>query len=134
MPPRFVGGLRGWSRVSNTVLLVESDPKRAKMLREALQPSGCQVHTVPDGLEALRWLRTSMPQLILVEQNASWVDGFRICRLVKFHKKRQHIPVVLMTRVASDEGRRLAETVKADAYVEDKAGIEAVVRAAKQWV
>lgn len=117
-----------------TVLLVESDLKVAKKLKEALEPLGCQVQTVESGLEALRWLRASIPQLVLVEQSASWVDGFRICRLVKFSKRQQHVPVVLMTPRASEENRRLAQEVKADGYVEKGAAGQAVVQLAKRLI
>lgn len=110
------------------VLIVESDLAYAERLRIALQRQGIPVHTVTDGLEALRWLRTTSPHLILVDQSAFWIDAFHLCRLTKFHKRQGKIPVLIMSRVVDDEHRRLASEVKADGYIEKKRDAEAVVQ------
>lgn len=83
-------------------------------------------------MEALRWLRTAQPPLILVDQAAAWVDGFRLCRLVKFHRRMRQIPVLIMTAVPDEDHRRLAEAVGADAYVEKQENLQAVLEAVRQ--
>lgn len=85
-----------------------------------------------DGLEALRWLRTNRPALILADQGSAWIDGFRICRLVKFHKKMQQIPVLIMTTTPDEEHRKLAEAVRADGYIEKGRNPQAVAQAVKR--
>lgn len=111
------------------VLIVESELVYAERLRIALQKQGIPVHTVTDGLEALRWLRTTTPQLILADQSAFWIDAFHLCRLTKFHKRQGKIPILIMSAVVDDEHRRLAEEVKADGYIEKKRDAETVVQA-----
>ncbi len=102
------------------ILIVESDLGLAERLRRSLQDAGHEAHAVADGLEALRWLRGATPELILMDQSAPWMDGFRVCRLIKFHRKRQQIPVFLMTLVADQEHHELARMVGSDGYIEIK--------------
>lgn len=106
----------------------------AQRLLAAIRELGVPARTVADGLEALRWLRTNRPALILADQSAPWIDGFRICRLVKFHKKMQQIPVLIMTTAADEEHRRLAELVRADGYVVKELNPQAVVQAVRGLV
>jgi CheY-like chemotaxis protein len=114
-----------------TVLIVESDFNLARRLRESIERLGVQALTVGDGLEALRWLRGSRPQLILADQAAPWVDGFRICRLTKFHKKTQEIPVFILTAVKDEDHLRLARQVRADGYLEKK-DLQPVIQKVRQ--
>jgi len=115
------------------ILIVESDFSYVQRLRDAIRRQrGVEVHLASDGLEALRWLRDSSPELILVDQAASWIDGFRLCRLIKFHKGKQQIPVLLMTMVADEDHRRLAEAVKADGYLEKKGDLGPLLQRVKQ--
>ena len=113
------------------VLIVESDLNLSRRLRELIEPLGVPVQIVADGLEALRWLRRSRPRLILVDQAAPWVDGFRICRLTKFHKKTQEIPVLILTAVMDQDHLRLTQEVRADGYLEKK-DLQPVVEKVRQ--
>ncbi len=114
------------------VLIVESDFAYAEKLRWALQRLSIPVHTVTDGLEALRWLRASAPQVILAEQSASWVDAFHLCRLTKFHKRYAHMRFMILALEPDEEHRRLADAVNADAYLGKTGEIDAVIQTVKK--
>lgn len=113
------------------VLIVESDLTLNERLKTAIRGLGQEVVSVTDGLEALKRLRDASPDLLLVDQSAAWIDGFRVCRLVKFHAKRRRIPVFIVTMTADDESRRLAQSVGADAYLDVK-DLPSLVQQAQQ--
>ena len=116
------------------VLIVEGDKRYAQNLADQIKDLGHPSQVVPNGLEGMKWLRSSQADLILVDQSASWVDGFRFCRLVKFHRKYQQIPVVILATVLDEEHRRLADTVKADGYVEKRKDPMLVIQWIKQFL
>ena len=45
------------------------------------------------------------------------MDGFKICRMLKFDKSFKHIPVIILTSMAGDYGEDLAREVGADAFM-----------------
>ncbi|MBI3333429.1 MAG: response regulator [Candidatus Omnitrophica bacterium] len=116
------------------ILIVEGDLSYGQRLRDSIHQLGEEVHLVLDGLEALRWLRNFLPKLIVVDQTAPWIDGFRLCRLIKFHKRQQQVPVLLMGMVTDEEHRRLANAVKADGYVEKQEDLGPVMQWVRGWL
>lgn len=116
------------------VLIVEGDKRYAQRLADQLQELGHPAHIAANGLEAMRWLRSNMPSLVLVDQSASWVDGFRVCRLIKFHRKLSPVPVVILATVMDEEHRQLADAVKADGFIEKKKEPLLVVQWIKQFL
>jgi len=45
------------------------------------------------------------------------MDGYKVCRLLKFDEKYRHIPIILFTARAREQDKQLGEDVGADAYV-----------------
>jgi len=45
------------------------------------------------------------------------LDGYRICRLLKFDAEYEHIPIIVVTARTLEEDRDMALEVGADAYL-----------------
>ena len=45
------------------------------------------------------------------------IDGYKVCRMLKFDKKYKKIPVIILTARAQDSDMKLGEEVGADAYL-----------------
>lgn len=102
---------------SKRLLLVEDDQELRLALQLRFESSGFQVLTASDGLEALRRAREERPHLIILDLMLPHLNGFEVCRLLKFDQKFQHIPIVLFTARCRSEDVAMGREVGADAYV-----------------
>ena len=108
------------------VLLVEDDPGDVLMTREAFEEHkiGNRLHVVPDGVEALAYLRREepyphavRPDLILLDLNLPRRDGRQVLQDIKNDESLRHIPVVVLTTSQLDEDILRSYQLHANAYV-----------------
>ncbi|HJQ42263.1 MAG TPA: response regulator [Jatrophihabitantaceae bacterium] len=88
------------------VLLVEDDAADVVLAREALRAGGLntQLDVVPDGVEALAYLRrengyrnATRPDLILLDLNLPRMSGHEVLAEVKADESLRRIPVVVLS-------------------------------------
>ncbi len=99
------------------VLIVDDEPFIVETVRFALEQAGYACLLAYDGEEAMRIARAQNPGLILLDIMLPKLNGFQICRLLKFDEKYRHIPIVMLTARAQERDRLLGTETGADAYV-----------------
>jgi CheY-like chemotaxis protein len=108
------------------VLLVEDDQGDVLMTREAFEHYKIRnvLHVVPDGEEALRFLRRQgeyadapRPGLILLDLNMPRVDGRQVLAEIKSDPQLSTIPVVVLTTSEAEEDILRSYELHANAYV-----------------
>lgn len=99
------------------ILLIEDDADIAKTTTVFLESEGFKVITVVDGIEGLDKARTENPDLIILDIMLPSLDGYKICRMLKFDKNYKHIPIILFSALAQDLDKRLGKEVGADAFI-----------------
>jgi CheY-like chemotaxis protein len=84
------------------VLVVESDVRVGRSLRELLEKDGYHVVNVEEARQALEIIQTETPHVILAAAEAEGGDisGHDLCAVVKATPRLQHIPVILVTTSA----------------------------------
>jgi signal transduction histidine kinase/DNA-binding response OmpR family regulator len=84
-------------------LLVEDDPQTVELTRRALEKHGWFVTTAQHGQEAIDFLQSISPNIILLDLMMPEMDGFEfICEINK-HPTWQHIPIVVLTAMDLSE-------------------------------
>lgn len=95
------------------------------VIRRVLQECGLDehVHVASDGQEALLYLRNlardlSSPglALVLLDLNVPKINGIDLLRQVRASPRSNSTPVIIITSSVSQEDRRAAESLGADAY------------------
>jgi len=99
------------------ILIIEDVPEIALALQIRLEKAGYVVITASDGEEGLRKTREEKPDLIILDLMLPKMDGYRVCRLIKFDKELEHIPVVILTVRDQERDKTLGREVGADAYI-----------------
>lgn len=79
------------------ILAVDDSPTILEMIKAILVSGGYEVITAADGAEALETARAEMPDLILLDVMLLKLDGYRVCRLLKFDQKYKNIPIIMLT-------------------------------------
>jgi DNA-binding response OmpR family regulator len=82
-----------------------------------LQTQGYKIVIAKDGLEGLTAVRKSNPDIVITDIMLPGLDGHKICRMIKFDKNFNHIPVVVLTSRDLDEDEDLARKCGADAFI-----------------
>lgn len=94
------------------ILLIEDNPADARLTREALRDAKIhnRLHTVADGIEAMKFLRregdyaqSPRPDLVLLDLNLPKKSGREVLAEVKADPALRAIPVVVLTTSQSDE-------------------------------
>lgn len=99
------------------ILAVDDSPTIVEMIKAILVGAGYEVVTAVDGKEALEMARTSGAQLILLDVMLPKLDGYRVCRLLKFDQKYKHIPIVMLTAKAEEASMQVGMKTGADLYL-----------------
>ncbi len=92
------------------VTIVDDDRETRDMLELALRHKGFDVLQAANGLRLISTLCVDEPDVILMDVNMSWIDGFELCRAVHASEKFGRIPVVFVSArsSAADKKRGLA--------------------------
>ncbi|MBN1913963.1 MAG: response regulator [Candidatus Omnitrophica bacterium] len=103
--------------MAKKILIVDDEVNITKVLASRLNASGYDSAVAYDGQEALDKVEAEKPDLIILDLMLPKIEGYRVCRLLKFDKKYQHIPIIIFTARAQPYEKTMAESVGADAYI-----------------
>jgi CheY-like chemotaxis protein len=81
-------------------LLVEDDRDVATLFRHVLDMSGYRSESVYDGLEAMRRLSNSQPDVVLLDLQLPGMSGVDILQKMRADERMKTIPVVVITAYA----------------------------------
>ena len=79
------------------IAVVDDDREVREYLDEVLRRAGYEVALASNGLRLVSALQVDRPDLILLDVNMSWIDGFELCRALKKNPQWQAIPVVFVS-------------------------------------
>jgi len=82
---------------TRSILVVDDDEIMRSALKRILENEGYNVILAVDGLELSKILETTRLDLILLDVNLPWVDGYELCRLIKDHHSLRDVPLVLVS-------------------------------------
>ncbi len=99
------------------ILLVDDEPDIRLLVAARLNSMGYDTISAGDGQEGLNLARKESPDLILLDLMLPKLDGYKVCRMLKFDKAYEHIPVVIFSSKGSEADKQLAKEVGADGYM-----------------
>ena len=99
------------------ILVVDDEKQLVDLIKVRLETNDFEVLTAYDGQEGLARAKKENPDLIILDLMLPKMDGYKVCRMLKFDEKYRKIPIILFTAKAQEEDVKLGEEVGADAYV-----------------
>jgi DNA-binding response OmpR family regulator len=99
------------------ILLVDDEPNIQMIVSARLAALGFEVLIAQDGQEGLDLARRELPDAILLDLMLPKLDGYKVCRMLKFDKNFENIPVIIFSAKGSEADKKLAEQAGADAYM-----------------
>jgi two-component system, chemotaxis family, chemotaxis protein CheY len=84
-----------------TCLVVDDSRVIRKVARRIIEDLGFETAEAADGVEAMAWCRTAMPEAILLDWNMPVMDGLEFLKQLR-REPNGHVPVVVFCTVEND--------------------------------
>ncbi|MFA5097019.1 MAG: response regulator [Candidatus Margulisiibacteriota bacterium] len=99
------------------ILIVDDEKDLVEIIRLGLEPLGYQVFEAYDGQEGLEKARQIKPDLLILDLMLPKLDGYQVCRMLKFDVNYKEIPVILLTARAAEKDIAMGQEAGADAFI-----------------
>jgi len=99
------------------ILVVDDEADLVETLKFRLEAAGYAVVAAYDGQEGLAMAKKEKPNLILLDVMMPKLDGFQVCRLLKFDSNLKNIPIIMLTARGQDQDKLTGKGVGADIYI-----------------
>jgi DNA-binding response OmpR family regulator len=99
---------------NRVILVVDDEERMARFIRLNLEHDGFQVVEAYRGMDAIKALRDSMPDLVLLDVMLPDIDGFEVLGLIR---EISAVPVIMLTAKGEEDDRVQGLELGADDYV-----------------
>lgn len=99
------------------ILIVDDEEDILNVLKFRLEANNYEVLTASDGQEGLNKARTERPDLLILDLMLPKLDGYKVCRMLKFDESYKAIPIIMFTAKAQQKDEELGKEMGADAYI-----------------
>jgi signal transduction histidine kinase len=101
----------------NRILIVDDEERNVKLVKGMIMSEKYEVATATCGQDALEYLESDLPDLIVLDVMMPDIDGFEVCRRLKQDEATRHIPILMVTALMEKEHRVKAMEVGADDFL-----------------
>jgi len=109
------------------ILIVDDEPDIVETLKFLVESEGFDCITAMDGEDALKKAKEFNPDVMILDVMLPKINGYKVCRLLKFDCKYKHIPILMVTARSQEEDRLIGEETGADEYITKPFDINMVI-------
>lgn len=106
------------------ILVVDDEPKIARLARDYLEKNGFRVLTAADGQSALTVARREKPDLIVLDLMLPQIDGREVCRILR---RESDVPIIMLTALSEEIDQVTGLEIGADDYITKPFSVRALV-------
>ncbi len=110
--------------MSQLILVVDDEPKVARLARDYLEKNGFRVVTAADGQSALAVARRDKPDLIILDLMLPILDGREVCRTLR---RESDVPIIMLTALSEEIDQVTGLEIGADDYITKPFSVRALV-------
>lgn len=96
------------------ILVVDDEPKVARLARDYLEKNGFRVLTAADGQSALTTARREKPDLVILDLMLPHIDGREVCRILR---RESDVPIIMLTALSEEIDQVTGLEIGADDYI-----------------
>lgn len=102
---------------SKLVAIVDDEPDIIELVSLHLQKAGFKVKTFEDGEGLFKFLKSTQPDIVILDLMLPDADGYEICKYMKKEDKYNNIPVIMLTARSDEMDKVLGLELGADDYM-----------------
>jgi phosphate regulon transcriptional regulator PhoB len=103
--------------MAREVLVVEDEPDIRRLVVLHLERDGFRCRTATSGADALREVKTAVPDLVVLDLMLPGLDGLEVCRRLRRDSSTSSVPIIMLTAKSDEVDRVVGLEVGADDYV-----------------
>jgi len=103
--------------VARKALIVEDERDTGELLAEILRRRGFEATLLLEGKPAVPWIRSHLPDVVLLDLMLPDRDGYQICEDLKLDRQTNLIPIIMVTARDLPQDRLHGLQVGANAYL-----------------
>jgi two-component system alkaline phosphatase synthesis response regulator PhoP len=116
------------------ILVVEDNTDLVELLRLSLKEAGFTVATAQNGVEALKKIRTTPPDLVVLDLVLPELDGFAVCEALRQEPGTAAIPVLVLSGLSSEFARFTGLECGAHEFVTKPVSPDHLVSRIRHWL
>ncbi len=116
------------------ILVVDDEVDLVETLRFPLEMEGYEVLVSYNGEDGLNKARSESPDLIILDLMLPKLDGYKVCRLLKFDERYKHIPIIMLTAKTQEKDRILGMETGANEYLTKPFEIDELINKIKSYL
>ncbi len=113
---------------NTTILYVEDNVDNRTLVRRILMAEGFRLIEAPDAGQALKFLESQTPDLILMDINMPDIDGYTLTSRLKALPGLQNVPIIAMTANALKGDRERSLEAGCDGYIQKPIDVDSLPR------
>ena len=99
------------------ILLVDDEDINLRLLTQWLIPLGYDIELASNGEEAVRKVRDSKPDLIILDIMMPVMDGYEACKILKEDPETKNIPIIMVTALHERKSKLKGLSVSANDFL-----------------
>ena len=120
--------------MAKKVLIVDDEHDIVETLKFMLETENYECHCAYNGEEGLNKAKEIMPDLIILDVMMPVMNGYKVCRLLKFDTNYRNIPILMLTARSQESDKELGEETGANEYITKPFDINFVVERVKSYL
>jgi len=116
------------------ILIVDDEVDLVETVRFPLEIEGYHVLVAHNGEDALSEARKESPDLILLDLMLPKLDGYKVCRLLKFDERYKHIPILMLTAKTQEKDKVIGMETGANEYITKPFDMDYLMKKVKEYL
>ena len=116
------------------ILVVDDEKDIVETLVFVLKQKGYECLVAYDGEEGLQMAKEVEPDLIILDVMMPKINGYKICRLLKYDAKYKDIPIIMITARSQEEDKLIGEETGANEYITKPFEFQEVLEKVAKWI
>ncbi|HAW07787.1 MAG TPA: two-component system response regulator [Bacteroidetes bacterium] len=100
-----------------SIVVVDDEPDIIDLVNVHLTKNGYRARSFENGLGLMEYLKSNLPDLIILDLMLPDADGLEICKTLKKDDRFSNIPVIMLTARSDEMDRVLGLEIGADDYI-----------------
>lgn len=92
--------------ISKTILLVDDDPMSLNAMKRIFESLHYRVYVAKDAMEVSKIIEDISLDVILVDVQLPWIDGYELCSLLKSTPYLKNLPIALISDTKEEDDVR----------------------------
>ncbi len=102
---------------AKTILVVDDELVMRNAIKRIFEKDDYKVLVAKDAMELSKIIEDTKLDLVLLDVNLPWVDGYELCSLLKAHPDLKHLPVAFISGNKTEDDIKRGFEAGCDEYI-----------------